>query len=489
VRGKLVFLLILAMLVGLVYLVGTRTRDAHVMPRERPEEKAEASAPSATTASVSAVESGASVPIEASVAAEARAPVLDRPLRIVAASWELAAAVVVANGGTSTADDSPVHAEGLEAHVEVVTGPRDIESELARGGADAAGADVAVVPLPWLVTSYERIRALEAQVFHVVGWSRGREVLLGTKDGLLSRPGPLPGDVAVFSDDPSATTLALFALDAAGTPASHVRIVTDAKGASFAALARPMATDRAPDLPAKVLLTTAEASRLIPFVAVAARGFVREHPAALVALLVAWDRGATKLHADVPAAARRIATEKNAPEPSLLLERLGWTVDPGRADEGRALGVPRSELDGAGEAHAILGGLFAREWQLLRDVGALTSPAPDAPPVDSGPYTTAFPATTPAPPVAVTPPGDGARVLLAARVAKGDAEAVAVRAALLADVFERSTLRITARPATLAKEAADTAAARHGVPASRVIVATAPLADAGVAVIEVLATP
>ena len=85
--------------------------------------------------------------------------------------------------------------------------------------------------------------------------------------------------------------------------------------------------------------STAEASRLLPFVAVASRGFAREHAAALTALLVAWDKGATQLQADVPAAARRIAAEKSAPEPSVLLERLGWMVDPGRQDEGQALGL------------------------------------------------------------------------------------------------------------------------------------------------------
>jgi len=483
VRGKLVFLLILAMLVGLVYLVGTRTRDAHVMPRPLPEEKPEASAPPVATGSMSASSPTASEPAEASVTVDARAPLLDRPLRIVASSWELAAALVVANGGTSSAGGSAMRAAGLEARVDTVTAPRDVEGQLARGGADPAGADVAVVPLPWLVTSFERIRALEPRVVHVLGWSHGREVLFGSKDGVLSRPGSLAGDVSVFSDDPAATALALFALDAAGTAASHVRIVNDPKGAPFAALARPLAGDRSPDLPTKVLLTTAEASRLIPFVAVTARGFVQEHAAALAALLIAWDRGATQLQADVPAAARRIATEKNAPEPGALLERLGWTVDPGREDEGRVLGAS------GGDGASTLDTLFRHEWQLLRDTGALTTPAPEGSLVDPGPYAAANPTTTAAPPVVVAPPGDGARVLLAQRVVKGDADAVASRLAFLGGVFERSALRITARPATLAKEAADAATSRYRVAPGRIVVATTPLADAGVALIEVLATP
>ena len=126
--------------------------------------------------------------------------------------------------------------------------------------------------------------------------------------------------------------------------------MTDPKGATLAALARPLAGERSPDLPAKILLTTADASRLIPFVAVTAGGFAREHAAAVAALLVAWDRGATQLHADVPAAARRIAAEKSAPEPSVLLERLGWTADPGREDEGHALGLLGSDAGIVGDA-------------------------------------------------------------------------------------------------------------------------------------------
>ena len=53
-----------------------------------------------------------------------------------------------------------------------------------------------------VVRAHPRARA--AGIVHVVGWSHGREVLFGSKDGLLSRPGPLPGDVTVFSDNPSA---------------------------------------------------------------------------------------------------------------------------------------------------------------------------------------------------------------------------------------------------------------------------------------------
>jgi hypothetical protein len=137
-----------------------------------------------------------------------------------------------------------------------------------------------------------------------------------------------------------------------------------------------------------------------------------------------------------------------------------------------------------------VGLLFAREWQLLRDAGVLTSPTPHPPPVDAGPFARAFPtllgAATPAP---VAPPGDDARVLLARRFARGDASAVATSIASLAAVFDRSVVRVTSKPPSLAKDAADAAMARRRLPADRIAVVPTALADSGVALVEVLAAP
>ena len=488
-RGKLVFLLILAMLVGLVYLVGTRTRDAHVMPKPRPEEVREAAAPVASVPSASASSDASPASGDGAVAGDAKAPLLDRPLRVVASTWEQAAAALVANGGKTTADASLMREEGLDLHVDVASTDQDIDNRLARGGGDPDGADVAVMPLPAFVASYERIRALEPQIVHIVGWSRGREVLLGARDGMLAKQGGSTGDVTVVSVDPSATVLALFALDEAGMPPTRVHLVADSKTATLAALARPLPPDRPADAPSRVLLTTAEATRLVPLVAVAARGFVEGHAAAVTALLRAWDKGATDLRKDVPAAARRIAAEPGAPEPATMLERLGWMSDPGRADEGVALGLLGSDALTVGDAPITVGLLFARDWQLLRDAGLLTSPTPQPPPVDSSPFAHAFPSVTGAPPpAAVAPPGDGARVLLARRFAKGDAAVVASSIASLAGVFDRSTVRVTSKPPSLAKDAADAAMAHRRLPADRVVVVPTAL-DTGVALVEVLAAP
>lgn len=482
-RGKIVFLVILAMLVGLVYLVGARTRDPHVVPKPKVEEPADAGAQqeAGTIASASTVSTSASA--DASAAGEARAALFDRPVRVAASSWELAAALLLANGGKTTAAGSALQKAGLEVHVDVAEADRDIENRLARGGADAEGADVAVLSLPAFVAAYERIRALEPQIVRVVGWSRGREVLLGAREGMLAKAGALTGDVTVASDNPSAEALALFALDEAGTAPSHVHIAREAKEPLFAALARPIPADRPPSAPSKVQLTTADASRLVPFVAVAPRGFVEGHRNVVLALLRGWIDGGAMLRKDVPAAARRVASEPGAPEPAAVLERIAWVDDDSPGDtsnvEGR-LGV---------EARAIAR-LFERDWRLFKEAGMLTSPMPAVDGIVVTPALRLLAGVPSGRPPSTPPAGDpAAATLLAHRVVKGDAEAVATEIALLADVFERSGIRVTARPPSLAQAAAAAASDGHGVKSERIVVAPGALADGGVALVEVLAAP
>jgi ABC-type nitrate/sulfonate/bicarbonate transport system substrate-binding protein len=490
VRGKIIFVVILAMLVVLLYLVGSRTRDAHVMPKVRPEPVAEGGLPEATAgpgpgsttpndAVPGAHASTSAAP--ATPSADASAP-LDRAMRVVAPSWELAAALYVGNGGATTADASAASVAHLHVEVTVSPDPRDVENRIARGGGESDGADVAVLPLPAFVAAYERLRALEPQIVHVVGWSHGREVLLGTKDGALTKPAPVAGDVTVASDDPATTALALFALDEAGTPPSRVRVAPDPKGATLAALVRPLPADRPADAPRRVLVTTADASRFVPFVAVAGRGFIDAHSDAMSALLRTWVDGASALRKDVPGAARRIATEPGALEPAAMLERLAWVSDPGPGDEAFALGV-------LGTDAVTVPVLFVRVWRLLRDAGALTSPAPGSV-VATAPFSHAFAAIPARPALPPAGPDDApARVLLARRIAKGDAEAVAAEMATLAGIFERSSVRITTRPASLAKDAADLASDHRGIRSGRLVVSPSPLVESGVALLEVLAAP
>jgi hypothetical protein len=486
VRGKVIFIVILAMLVALVYLVGSRTRDAHVVPKQRPvtatdaggrQEPAgpgmESGAPSASGSAPGAASAAPSDPDASTL--------FERAVRVVAPAWELAAALYVANGGSTTSPAGPARAARIQVDITVSSEPRDVENRLARGGGEADGADVAVLTLPAFVSAYERLRALEPQIVHVVGWSHGREVLLGTKDGVLTKA-PAAGDLTLASEDPAATVLALFALDEAGTPPSRVRVAPDPKAPALAALVRPMPADRPADAPRKVLLTTADASRFVPFVAVAARGFVEGHPEAMAALLRTWVDGASALRKDVPGAARHIAGEPGALEPAAMLERLAWVSDPGPGDEAFALGL-------AGNDAVTVPSLFAREWRLLRDAGTLTSPAPSATVVAAAPFSRAFPAPPARPALPASAADAGARVLLARRMTKGDAEAVAAEMASLAGIFESSAVRVTTRPPSLAKDAADLASDRRGIRSDRLAVVASPLAEPGVALLEVLAAP
>ncbi|HEX8792876.1 MAG TPA: hypothetical protein VF765_18145 [Polyangiaceae bacterium] len=446
-RGKIVFVVIAAMLLVLVWLVGTRSRDAHVMPAPRGEEAAAPSASQPVATPEAPAEAGSVAVVEkdaAPVATDAHATALDRAVRVVAPSWELAAALLVANGGRMTADGSAVRSGGIEATVDVVAAERDVEARLARGGADADGADVGVVPLPDFVASYERLRALEPQVFHVAGWSHGREVLLGARDGMLAKPITPAGDVAVVAADTSSEVLALFALDAAGQPPTKVRLGGDPQSAAYAGVVRPLSGDRPAGAPSKVLLSTGEASQLIPFVAVAPRGFIEAHRDALVSLMRAWSRGSTGLFEDVPSAARRIATEPGAPDPAALLERLGWTSPVLPGDVATAMGLSPGPTPG-------IGALFALDWRLLRDAGVLTSPAPSTAPVATEPFAAAFPETLGGEGArgnTQRPAAPDARVLLARRADKPDAQSTNDDVTWLSDVFPPCPVRVATRAGT-----------------------------------------
>lgn len=471
-RARIIFGLLAVMLVALLYLVGTRTRDPHTVPPARVEAppdagELEAQAPSASSSAPASLDGATGAP-----AGDAGAAKMDRALRVVAASWDVVAPLVVAA--------SP------DVQVDVVPGERDIEGRLVRGGADAEGADVAVIPLPSLVAAYDRLRALEPQAVLVAGWSRGREVLMGGHDATLGKPPRVAQDVSVESTDDAASALALFALDESGTSAARVHVVSDPKGAAFSALARPLPTERAADAPSKVLLTTADASRFVPYVAVAPRGFADAHVDVLATFARTWLDGAAAMRKDVTAAARRIAAQPGAPDPAALLERLGWIGDADGADEVRALGL-------AGHDAVTIATLFNRAWKLLRDSGALVSPAPLSAPIATAPLAKLL-ATDPklgegAPAPAVAPAAPDARALLTHRFDKADVDAVVAEVAWLAGVFERSTLRISARPPSLAKDAAAAAHDRQGVASERLVAGPAAPADGAAAWVEVLAAP
>ncbi len=412
------------------------------MPTAEPAASASGSAGTPGSAAGSAGTPGSATPPgSASGAASAGTPkLMDRPLRVTALGWDLAAPGVLANGGAEPAPTSEFAKVGLDVHIAVASSGSSLEAALARGGEDKDGADVAILPLPLFVASYERLRALSLDMFFVIGWSRGREAIAAAK-----AEWPSKGDVklAGTAGDP-ATFLALWAFDLGGVPASQVKLLGPTTSAADAPYA---AVDRSSPLPpdasrSALLLTTADAPRLVPFVAVAPRGLVEQRSRALTAWAGAWLAGARKLSQDAPAGARAIAATKGAPEPLALLQTLGQSAPATLADNVRMAGL-------SGRSAVTLETLFQRSWALWRAASVLATPSPEAAPVSTGIISAlarAEPGLAGAAPDDVKPqqPAPSAKVLLAYRQPEGklDETALVTTAGFLAGVFERAPLRL-----------------------------------------------
>jgi hypothetical protein len=440
VRVKIVFGLLLVLFAGYGFMLATRERTPHEAPA-LPTASASASAPIAS-ASAPLPSASASAP----AADGGPAKLMDRPLRVVALGWDLAAPAVLANGGLDGAPTSDFAAAGVDVRVAPVESLGSVESALARGGADKDGADVAVIPFCSLVSSYEQIRALSPEAFFVVGFSRGREAIVSTKDTL---PGaevdPKKGISMIGAAGEPATFVGLFALDANGVPPSAVRLV--AAGAAKPDDPPLAAVDRglipADGARRNILLTTADASRLVPFVAVAQHGLVEKHGAALAAFARVWLDGAKKLADDPPAAARQIANATSAPEPIALLKRLGDVTPASLADNARLVRL-------SGRGALSLEALFQESWRLWRGAGVLATPAPEAVPVSASVIATLVRnnpslATPPKTAGKAAPPNaDALKALLTFKQPEGklDEPALLSQAAMLADVFERSPVRV-----------------------------------------------
>lgn len=493
-RTKIVFGLLLVLFGATLGMLGTRERVAHTAPA------APSASPAASgSASGSAAAASAGAPGSASPPAEAGPPkLMDRPLRAVTLGWDLAAPAVLANGGLDPAESSDFTAAGVATHLRPVEAMSAIEAALARGGADKDGADIAVVPFSDLVASYERLRALSPEVFFVVGWSRGREAVVSTRDALPSgadKPDPKGGVSMVGTPGDAATFLALFALDANGVAPGAVKLVPRADKPDDPPLA---AVDR--DMPGEsarrtILLTTADATRLCPFVAVAQRGLVEAHGNALAAWARAWLAATRKLDADPASGARAIAAAPGAPEPIALLKRLGEIAPATLGDNARAFGL-------SGRGALTLDALFQQTWRVWRGAGALATPVPDAAPVDgsiiaslarSHPSLAAPAAPAKAKPAPANP--DALKTLVTYRQPEGkvDDASLLSTAGLLADVFDRSTLRVAVTkggkidPAAT-KRLVDDVEQRFDVTPGRLVPAKKVPAGAGASV-EVLVTP
>jgi hypothetical protein len=280
----------------------------------------------------------------------------------------------------------------------------------------------------------------------------------------------------------SATVLGLFALDLLGVAPARLRMVPAgseaAKSAPFSAIVRGASDER------KLALSSSDASRFIPIVAVAPKSVSESRGKALDDWSKAWLEGLARVGKDAPAVARRLATKENvtfaagvggAPEALHLVERLGQIE--------------------AGKSTVPLDALVSRTWQLARAGGLTTSAAPDPLPIDA--RATAGGAATPAPSpgdadagaFGPVPAGATPLVLYRAVDSAADATAVAAQIGFLAGVFERAVFRISAKGGDkAAKNIAGIARDKYAVPASRLAtVATEPLG--ALAAVEILAPP
>ena len=369
--------------------------------------------------------------------AEAPKPApLARTLRTVSLGWELLAPGV---------SQDP---NGAFTSVATMT---DIEAALAKGGGEPTGADLAIVPLSSYVASYEKLRALSLDVVFVVGWSR-REAVYAPDAAALAK---LPAKVKLQGTAGAPETfLALFLLDMAGTPASKVEL---------AASAPLVAVQRSAKKPAgKLVVTSADTPLLMPIVAVAPRGFATAHRAELETWAKAWLAGVGKVGADVPAAARLVATLPTAPPVVGIIEALGQIEFASLRENAAAVGL-------SGRGALTLDEIFKTTWRIWRDAGVLTTPPPEAVPLD----TKVVASLVRADPKAVAelerakPAADAKRpqVLLVVKVdGKLDPDAFVARIGFVAGVFDRLPLRISIKnDAKTAQALTDTARERFAL--------------------------
>ena len=310
--------------------------------------------------------------VEASTANEP-APMRE-PLKVVAMDWEVLAPGVLANGGLKPNTEHAFGKAGLPVTFSSVTSTEAIEVRLGRGGSDENGADIALMPLPAFVASYERLRALSPQVFQVVAWSRGRDALVGESTPLDRPP---RGELRLQGEAGSSPSLlGLFVLDQAGLPASRVRLIEPGKHPRRHLL-HAVERRKSRQIDARdLVISTADATHLVPVVAVAPAGVLERRRADLVEWSRVWLGGVETLALDPPAAARALAGASGAPEAVDLIDALGWMEFTDLQASARAAGL-------SGRSAVNVDVLFHRTWDLWRDVGLLTTPPPERIPLSA----------------------------------------------------------------------------------------------------------
>lgn len=423
-RRALVSLLLLGFAAGLAVTVSARERsnEPPVVTQTRPS----GDAPLVPGKDAGAVDAAPAKPKK----------LMERPLQVVALGWDLLVPALIANGGLESGADSDFARRGLEVKARSVATLAEIQSALAAGGDAPRGADIAVVPLPALAVTYEDLRALDPRMFWVAGMSRGRDALYAPAKNALRKLGR--GQVKLIGErGDAATFLGLFALDLAGADVSKVKLVKRNARADVAAVDRDSPASRDLIESRELLLSTSDATELIPYVAIAPNGFLDAQSDAVASFIAGWIDGINELHQDVPRAARAVSRLEGTPSAVILIKRLGHIDFVDLAGNARLLGL-------SGRGAVTIESLLGDSFRLWREIGALTTPTPDVAPIAGGPVTALVLSKPPersAPDKASA--RDDADPLVAIDMAvKKDLDPVVARVGEVAGVFSRSVIEV-----------------------------------------------
>ncbi|MGC4089893.1 MAG: hypothetical protein QM756_18800 [Polyangiaceae bacterium] len=480
-RRNIVFVVLLALLgvLGSSLLLGaSKTRAA----ARAWFEGGAAPLPSASQAAVASAAPSASVaaPAPSASAAEPK-PVVDRSLAVVGMGWELLAPGLLAAEGFKSTPSSAFGNADVRVSLSIANTLADVERALAAGGA-SNGADVAVLPLSELVAAYERLRALEPRVFFVSGWSQGRDRLTGAPLSKL----PAAGDITLgYAGGADSLGLGLLTLDMAGVALERVKLAERDSGALLRASSGVVVDSGSPKQE-DVALSTREATRLLPYVLVAARPLLDEREAVLAAFVRGWLGGTDALLKDRAKASRTLAALEGAPEAIGLLHALG-DIEPIRLYENAAL------LGLSGRSALSAEWLCDSQFRVRRAAHVSQASTSESSLVDGrvvARLVRSQPSLVQAPEAPKRRPG-GSVVLLERSFAKDDEQAVSDALGLLAAVFPRHDLRLTlsGKSDKVHAEWLDRAAARYDLDRARLSVGKAPARPGRAVLLEVLRAP
>lgn len=443
-RSNIVFGILVLMLAGLTASFVMRARAEHQAPpspvKVEAAKKPAKAAKKAPTAAAPSASANARPPAPAK-------PLLDRPLAVTSLDWPLATPGVLQNDGLAVNKKGAFAKKKLELRLSVSKTVSDLQNALARGGADEKGADVALLPLPEFVASYEALKALDPVMFLVVGWSSGRDLVLSELKALQKLPEKDPISVR-GEPGTSPMFLAAFALDATGVDLERLEFEAgDAEkpAPTLWALTRQQLDDVPDTYQGNVLLSSGEALQLIPYVAVAQRAFVERSTQALVAFGEVWFQGQTRVSQDPTAASRRVAKLEGGPEPLELLGQLGEMAQSSITDNALSAGV-------AGRGAVNLTSLFDRCWRYWRTLKVLTTPTPERAPVNGDVITQLVLSNPPgeepkssrvrAPVAATNAPARAPLLSLDAGPGKKETADIINEVGFIAGVFARSELKL-----------------------------------------------